>query len=77
MTMNLARAQTALAELRAHGVDYDPENGGVCPLCGQKKCKIYTSLPWGGGYKFRYHRCTCGFSFKSIQSKQQDSSKNL
>lgn len=69
--VNLARAQAALAELRAHGVDYSPRDGGVCPLCGKKKCHICRTLPWEGEYRFRYHRCACGFRFKSVEENRQ------
>ncbi len=49
-------------------VDYSPKNGGVCPLCGQKKCSIKNVGKWSGSVRERYHSCfQCNHSFKSVE----------
>lgn len=49
-------------------VDWSPKNGGVCPLCGQKKCHVRSVGRWSGSVRERYHRCPrCLHSFKSVE----------
>jgi YgiT-type zinc finger domain-containing protein len=57
------------------GVKYERTgDGGTCPNCGEKKCRISRSMPWekvGRGKavtRVRYHICPrCGTRFKSIE----------
>ncbi|WFS63444.1 hypothetical protein LF599_04580 [Pseudodesulfovibrio thermohalotolerans] len=49
-------------------VDFSPRNGGVCPLCGRKKCSVRCVGRWSGPVRERYHNCQrCGHSFKSVE----------
>jgi hypothetical protein len=55
-------------ERRRENVFYCRRTGGVCPLCGQKRTKIYCTKPWEGNTRERYHRCQqCNHTFKSIE----------
>ena len=58
-----------LAESRDNSaVDFSPKNGGICPLCGQKKCSIRCVGKWSGSVRERYHICrSCSHSFKSVE----------
>lgn len=38
------------------GVDYSPRHGARCPWC-KKKMRIYSTLPWDGNIRIRYHHC--------------------
>ena len=38
------------------GVDFSPKNGALCPACA-KRAKIYSTKPWEGNLRVRYHRC--------------------
>jgi DNA-directed RNA polymerase subunit RPC12/RpoP len=57
------------------GVKYERAgDGGTCPECGEKRCRISRSMPWEkngkgkGGTRVRYHSCPrCGTAFKSIE----------
>jgi len=52
----------------AKAVDWNPEFGGVCPVCGEKRCRVTSSIPWTGKIRERYHKCrSCSHRFKSIQ----------
>lgn len=66
--MSGAQIRRVVAALSMRGVDFNRKHGGVCPLCGKKKAKIVRSMAWEGETRERYHKCKCGFSFKSIES---------
>ncbi len=49
-------------------VDWSARFGGICPLCGQKKCSVKTVGRWSGPVRERYHICQqCKHSFKSVE----------
>lgn len=49
------------------GVDYSPFDAAArCPVCGET-VKPHTSKPPTGAYRTRYHTCSCGTRFKSIE----------
>lgn len=50
-------------------VDWDAQYGGVCPVCGQRACRVTSTRPWSGAARERMHRCRCGHTFKSVQGK--------
>ena len=45
-----------VCELAECGVDFSPRHGARCPSCGQR-AKIYSTKPWEGAVRVRYHRC--------------------
>ncbi len=57
-----------------NGVDYSPRTGATCPSCG-KKARIYSTKPWEGTARIRYHRCentacvlhALGVTIKSVE----------
>jgi formate dehydrogenase maturation protein FdhE len=54
-------------------VDYDRENGVVCPACGvqhpPKGAGVTRTMAWSRGMRERYHRCPlCHCSFRSVES---------
>ena len=60
------------------GVSYTSKNGAICPLCGKKRMRTYSSPKWNEGLKIRYHKCqnqTCllnkfQVSIKSIEKEE-------
>ncbi|MBI9079179.1 MAG: hypothetical protein JEY79_05505 [Pseudodesulfovibrio sp.] len=49
-------------------VDYSSRNGGVCLICGTKRCRVTTTSPWCGSVRERFHKCrSCGLRFKSVE----------
>ena len=65
----------ALAKQKAeNGVDFSPRRGALCPSC-HGRAKIYSTKPWEGSVRVRYHRCentrcclnTMGVTIKSIE----------
>jgi len=63
------RVVAVLLDRLRSGVTYSARDGGVCPMCGHHRCRIYRSLPWESGSRVRYHRCpSCGASFKSVDA---------
>ena len=42
-----------------NGVDFSPRTGALCPSC-RKKAKIYSTKPWEGSARVRYHLCENG-----------------
>lgn len=58
-----------VAALAMRGVDFKSKQGGVCPLCKKPKAKIVRTMAWEGETRERYHKCRCGFNFKSIESE--------
>lgn len=66
MAISPAAAAVVLG-LVNQGATYSAKDGGVCPVCGRKKCKVYRVMPWRGGVRERYHKCSCGNTFKSVQ----------
>lgn len=55
----------------SQNVYWDPELGATCPHCGSSKVPVTSSPPWNDGVKVRFHRCSCGSKFKSIQMTSQ------
>jgi len=61
------------------GVDYYPTTGAYCPFCGKKKVSVYTTRPWDGYTRIRYHKCgnprcylnQIGKTIKSVESLGQ------
>jgi len=39
-----------------NGVDYSARHGALCPAC-REKAKIYSTKPWEGSTRTRYHHC--------------------
>lgn len=65
-----------VCDLAASGVDYSPRYGALCPGC-RKRAKIYSTRPWEGAVRVRYHRCmTPGCVInrlgKTIKSVEED-----
>jgi DNA-directed RNA polymerase subunit M/transcription elongation factor TFIIS len=54
-----------------NGVDWSPRWGGKCPKCGKKKCEVTRTMKWEGKGRTRYHRCKCGFMFKSLELEKE------
>jgi hypothetical protein len=51
-----------------NGVDWSSRDGGVCPACGKKRCKVTRTMRWEGATRTRYHACDkCGATFKSLE----------
>lgn len=51
-------------------VDWSPKRGAVCPICGQVRCRVSSTLSWCGTVRERYHRCQrCGHTFKSLEDE--------
>lgn len=49
-------------------VDYRSKDGGVCPVCSTRKCRVTVSGPWVGSARERFHKCRgCGLRFKSVE----------
>ncbi|MBI9109985.1 ogr/Delta-like zinc finger family protein [Maridesulfovibrio ferrireducens] len=71
---NVVKVAIALAE---KGVDYQPKEGAVCPLCKQK-IRVVTTKPWDDGVRIRFHRCdndrcsihALGIQIKSVQERK-------
>lgn len=61
--------RTIIAESKEKtAVDYNSKDGGVCPLCGRKKCSVRNVGKWSGSLRERYHSCQdCNHSFKSVE----------
>ena len=61
-------------EKAATGVDYSSRTGALCPYCGNR-AKIYSTKPWEGSTRIRYHNCkntkcliaSLGITIKSIE----------
>lgn len=53
----------------SQGVDYSPRDGAECPCCHvqSKTHKSTKVLPWFGATRQRYHVCSCGNAFKSVE----------
>lgn len=52
----------------AEGVDYSVREGGICPICGAKRCRVVKTGPWSGSVRMRNHKCrVCGLRFKSVE----------
>lgn len=73
--MTRAAARIVLVKQEAeNGVDFSPRTGAICPSCG-KRSKIYSTKPWDGSVRLRYHRCensacvlcAMGVTIKSIE----------
>ena len=59
------------------GVTYSNKDGAVCPACGAVRLKAYKTMPWSGGLRIRYHKCTnadCVLAAmnESVKSLQED-----
>ena len=49
-------------------VDFSGRAGGVCPICGNRKCRVTNTGPWIGTVRERFHKCRgCGLRFKSVE----------
>jgi hypothetical protein len=44
-------------EKAENGVVFSPRTGATCPFCGRKRIRIYSTKPWDGRNRIRYHRC--------------------
>jgi len=53
----ITQAVALALEAAANGVDYRPKEGAVCPWCGKKKIPVYSTKPWSGSVRVRYHHC--------------------
>ncbi len=75
--MNAAGTMIVLAKRKAdQGVDYSPKHGALCPMCGEK-ARIYSTKPWDGPVRVRFHRCdnqACALASMriSIKSLEED-----
>lgn len=55
--MTRATAMIVLKKQEAeNGVDYSPRYGALCPACGNR-ARIYSTKPWEGITRTRYHYC--------------------
>jgi hypothetical protein len=75
--MNAATKRIVLiVEMARTGVVYDSRDGAVCPGCGAS-LRAYKVMPWDGGFRVRYHKCTnpdcvlCAIG-EGIKSLQED-----
>ncbi len=58
------------------GVVFSQRHGAMCPACNQR-AKIYSTKPWEGPVRIRYHRCSnpqCVLcrAGKTIKSVEED-----
>ncbi|MCE5335583.1 MAG: hypothetical protein LLG06_13445 [Desulfobacteraceae bacterium] len=49
------------------GVDFNPRTGATCPICRTERAEVTRTMPWGGSLRIRYHKCKCGWTFKSME----------
>ncbi len=70
MAISLAAA-AVVVEIMTRGATYSAKDGGVCPVCERKKCRIVRTMEWVGNVRERYHKCLCGNTFKSVQVENQ------
>jgi len=69
VSCSLAAVALVLGVIRK-GVDWSSRDGGVCPACGKKRCKVTRTMRWEGATRIRYHICTndkCKATFKSLE----------
>lgn len=63
--MTQATALIVLKKQEAeNGVDYSSRHGALCPACGGK-ARIYSTKPWDGTTRVRYHYCEAAGCFLS------------
>ena len=54
--------------MQGDGVIWSPRAKATCPQCGLGGVTPYTTRPWEGGARLRYHKCpACGANFKSVE----------
>ena len=41
----------------SQGVEYTPKYGAVCPFCGSKRIRTYSTKPWKDSLRVRFHKC--------------------
>jgi len=46
---------------------YNPKTGAICPKC-YRRAPVVSSPPAIGNYRYRRHKCDCGYTFKSLQT---------
>ena len=46
---------TAIKKAR-DGVDYDIQDGAICPFCGER-APVWRTMQWIGNIRLRYHKC--------------------
>jgi hypothetical protein len=59
--------ERACSDELVRAVDYSPQYGAVCPVCHHGYAPVYTTRPWEGNLRIRYHACVCGARFKSVE----------
>jgi hypothetical protein len=57
MTTQITKAVALALEAAACGVDYLPRDGATCPWCGKTRIPVYSTKPWSGDVRVRYHHC--------------------
>lgn len=61
--MTRATAMIVLKKQEAeNGVDFSQRHGARCPAC-KSKARIYSTKPWEGSTRTRYHHCENGACF--------------